>query len=139
MKLISYITAAVKNIFDYYETKRTGVSIQHREFKFWYRANVNYRADNIPDMFSKFKYVFIVDIQKFMDPFDPFDWVPNQDAKQYFWPSRELGNNAVWRYERVIWDDSKDCWILNEFGGTDTVFVATNSKEDAVMISLKYS
>jgi hypothetical protein len=48
--------------------------------------------------------------------------------------------SAVWRCERVInyasttWE-----WEVNELGGEDTVFVATNNERDAVMIALRWS
>jgi hypothetical protein len=70
---------------------------------------------------------------------DPFTWAPCEDAQQYFWPARELGNNAVWRFERVGWDKWTNSWHISGMGGEDKVFVATNNDEDAIMISLKYA
>lgn len=128
-----------EEIKDQWITRRTGKSKEQREWEAWYDANVNYRATRINDMFKKFEYVIEVNPDKFFDPHEPFCWVPNKDAKQYFWPARELGNNCVWRIERVFWDRGHKCWSLNDIGGEDKVFVATNSDKDAVVISLKYT
>jgi hypothetical protein len=124
---------------DWYLTRKTGKTKEQREWEAWYEQNVNYRATRIKDMFEKFEHIIIVDPMKFFT-FDPMAWIVTQDAKQYFWPARPLGNNAVWRFERVIkcpataWQ-----WQVNELGGKDTVFVATNNEQDALMISLKYA
>ena len=124
-------------IVDKWLTWRTGKSKEQREWEDWYEVNVVYRASTIPNMFQHFKHVIEVDHNKFMIE-DPFAWVPCDDAKQYFWPQRELGNNAVWRFERVIWDKWENCWHINGLGDEDKVFVATNSDKDAMMIALKY-
>lgn len=132
MKIVEYIK-------DWYLTKKTGKNKSEREWETWYESNVNYRATRIKDMFKNFKHIIIVDSNKFFQ-FDPFTWVPTEDAKQYFWPARPLGENCVWRFERVIncpataWQ-----WEVNELGGADTVFVATNNDRDAMMIALKYA
>lgn len=125
----------IKERFLTWHTKKT---TEQRQWEAWYEDNVNYRATKINDMFKKFKHVIVVDSSKFFQ-FDPFSWVPCEDAKQYLWPQRELGDNAVWRFERVIncpataWQ-----WEINELGGEDHVFVATNSDRDAMMIALKF-
>ena len=86
-----------------------------------------------------FEYVMEVNWKSFFDYAEPFAWVPTEDAKQYFYPARELGDNAVWRIERVIWDKWGQRWYINELGGEDKVFVATNNSKDAMMMALKYS
>lgn len=125
-------------IIDRYLTWRTGKDRDQREWEAWYEVNVNYRATTIPDMFKNFKHVMIVDQDKFMQ-FDPFTWVPCEDAKQYMHPRRKLGDNAVWRFERVYWDNWDECWHINTMGDADLVFVATNNDRDAMMLALKYS
>jgi len=126
-------------IRDWYLTRKTGKTKEEREWIAWYEQNVNYRATRIKDMFKNFEHVIIVDLNKFVDHAEPFAWVPCADARQYFWPARELGENAVWRFERVIncpataWE-----WEVNELGGEDKIFVATNNEQDAIMIALKY-
>lgn len=125
-------------ITDKYLTWRTGKDKSQRDWEEWYADNVNYRSTRIKDMFSRFKHIIIVDSNKFFQ-FDPFAWVPCEDAKQYLWPQRSLGDNAVWRFERVIncpataWQ-----WEINELSGEDKVFVATNNEQDAIMIALKF-
>lgn len=124
---------------DKYLTWHTKKSKGQRKWEAWYADHVNYRATRIKDMFKNFEHVIIVDPNKFFQ-FDPFAWVPSEDAKQYLYPARPLGENAVWRFERVIncpataWE-----WEINELGGEDKVFVATNNERDAIMIALKYS
>lgn len=125
-------------IKDRWITWRTGKSKEQRDWEAWYEANVDYRAGNIPSMFRNFKHVIEVDFDKFITD-GGMAWVPVEDARQYFWPQRELGKNCVWRIERVFWDQWHKCWHLNDIGGEDRVFVATNSDKDAVMISLKYT
>jgi hypothetical protein len=126
-------------IVDKWLTWRTGKSKAEREWEAWYEVNVVYRASTIPNMFRHFKHVIPVSHEKFLDYNEPFAWVPVDDAMQYFWPARELGNNAVWRIERVIWDKWENCWHINGLGDEDKVFVATNSDKDAMMIALKYT
>lgn len=128
----------VEQIKDWYLTRKTGKTKAEREWEAWYNENVNYRAIRIKDMFKNFKHIIIVDSNKFFK-FDPFAWVPCDDAKQYFWPYRPLGENCVWRVERVMNEPSTAWeWTVNELGGEDRVFVATNSERDAMMIALKY-
>ena len=125
-------------ILDKWITWRTGKDRAQREWEAWYEENVDYRASNIPTMFRNFKHVIEVNPDKFFNPHEPFAWVPNEDAKQYFWPKRKLGENCVWRFERVSWTNWLKCWYIDEMGGGDHVFVATNSDKDAMMIALKY-
>jgi hypothetical protein len=126
-------------IKDKWLTWRTGKDKDQRDWEAWYETNVVYRASTIPNMFMNFKHVIEVSHEKFLDYCEPFDWVPCEDALQYFWPQRELGNNAVWRFERVIWDKWEQRWHISSLGDEDKVFVATNNQRDAVMIALKYA
>lgn len=125
-------------IVDKYLTWKTGQTKEERTWQSWYEANVNYRAGDITNMFENFKHVIEVDTDKFTDPHEPMTWVPCPDAKQYFWPQRELGNNAVWRFERVVWNEWDKRWHVNGIGSQDKIFVATNNDKDAMMIALKY-
>lgn len=124
---------------DKYLTWRTGKDKQQRDWEAWYEANVVYRASTIENMFMHFKHIIVVDNEKFLNYYEPFAWVPCDDACQYFWPHRKLGDNAVWRFERVRKDPWDNRWHLDEMGGHDQVFVATNNERDALMISLKYA
>jgi hypothetical protein len=125
-------------IIDKWLTWRTGKDKTQREWDAWYNENVNWLSPRISTMFEKFKHVIVVDANKMMDPYEPLNWIPCKDAEQYFWPNRELGNNAVWRFERVIPYGDNDYYV-NGIGDRDLIFVATNNDEDAVMIALKYT
>lgn len=124
-------------IVDRYLTWRTGKDKATRDWEAWYEVNVIYGASTIPNMFRNFKHIIVVNPDKFFQ-FDPFMWTPCEDAKQYLHPQRELGNNAVWRFERVMWDQWCEHWSINGLGDQDKVFVATNNEQDAMMIALKY-
>jgi hypothetical protein len=127
-------------IIDKYLTWKTGEDKETREWRAWYETHVVYSASTIDNMFMHFKHIILVNTEKFTNPYEPMDWVPCDDAKQYFWPQRTKEETCVWRFERVTWDKWDHCWhIDNCFGTQDKIFVATNSDEDALMISLKYS
>jgi hypothetical protein len=138
MQQRSILSNLKEYIVDRWLTWRTGKSKEEREWIQWYEENVVYRASSITNMFQNFKHVIEVDTHKFMDPAEPFAWVPNKDARQYFWPQRPLGNNAVWRFERVILDKWTNTWYISGMGDQDKVFVATNNDKDAIMIALKF-
>ena len=123
----------------WYLAWRTGKDKDQREWEAWYEVNVVYRANDITNMFENFEYVMEVSWNSFFDQGAMGTWVPCEDARQYFYPARELGTNAVWRIERVIWDKWDQRWHINELGGEDKVFVATNNSKDAMMMALKYS
>ena len=133
------ISKLKERIVDWYVTKRTGKNKAQREWEAWYYENVNHRARDTTDMFKNFEHVIIVDFDKFVNHHEPFAWVPCDDAKQYFWPARELGTNCVWRIERVFYSKWDKRWHLDEMIGEDKIFVATNNEKDAIMIALKYS
>ena len=135
---LKFFKHLVEKLEDWYLTKRTGKNKAERAWEAWYEQMVNYRASDITQMFEKFNYVIEVDPNKFFQ-FDPFTWVPTEDAKQFFWPARELGTNCVWRFERVVWNEWDQRWHVNELAGGDHVFVACNDEKDAVILSLKYA
>lgn len=128
----------IEKLKDWYLTRKTGKDKAQREWEAWYEYNVVYKASTIENMFMNFKHIIPVNTNKFVDHHEPFAWIPNSDARQYFWPARELGKNAVWRFERVRKDQWDQRWHLDEMGGEDRIFVATNNEQDAVMIALKY-
>jgi hypothetical protein len=104
----------------------------------WYSTHVHYKATYINNIFKQFKYVIRVDPDKFMDVNEPFGWVANKDARAYFYPQRELGSNCVWRIERASNFDDGQGWYVDELGGQDMVFVASNNQEDITMIALQW-
>lgn len=125
-------------IKDRWLTHRTGKNKKQRDWESWYNEHVNWRANDITNMFENFKHVIEVDPDKFLWD-GGLSWVPHPKARQYFWPERELGNNCVWRMERVIWNPWDRRWHIIGLGGEDRVFVATNNKEDAIMIALQWT
>ena len=128
----------LNDIKDRWITWRTGKDRTQREWEEWYNTNVNWRAYNITNMFENFKHVIEVDPNRFL--WDAgMTWGPHPDALPYFWPDRPLGENCVWRLERVVRSQWDNRWHLTGIGGEDRVFVATNSDEDAIMITLKWA
>ena len=125
---------------DRWLTWRTGKDKELREWEAWCKTNVVYGASSIRNRFMHFKHIIVVDPEKFLDYSDPFGFFPHDNASEYFYPERQLGENAVWCFERVRWDKWQEEWMIEDFAGErDMVFVATNSDEDAIMIALKWS
>ena len=129
----------LEKLKDWYLTKKTGKNKAQREWEAWYDVNVVYRANTIENMFMNFKHIIEVSPDKFFDPYEPFAWVPNKDARQYFWPQRNLDETCIWRFERVRKDQWDNRWHIDELGGGDHVFVATNNEQDALLIAMKYA
>lgn len=130
-----------ETIKDKYLTWLTGKPKEEREWIEWYETTVHYKARSVEDMFKNFKHVIRVEPNTFFNRSDPCWFIPCEDALQYFWPQRVLGDNAVWRLERVIPSvNSVTGKIEYTFGfiGEDMVFVATNKHHDAIMIALKW-
>ena len=131
--------AIIERIKDRYLTWRTGQDQQEREWYRWETQNVVRNAHTIENMFMKFKYVLPVSTRIFDDT-HWVGWAPCQDFKQYLYPARALGDNAVYYFARGYRDPWDGRFHLNDLRhDQDQVFVATNNKEDAVMIALKYS
>ena len=130
----------LEQIKDWYLTRKTGYTKAEREYRAWYEQTVNVRATRIKDIFGNFEHIVVVDPSKFFDLDEPFGWIVREDARQYFWPVRALGENCVWEFHRVMncpataWE-----WEVNELGGEDKVFVATNNQQDATMIALRWA
>ena len=128
----------VDRLKDRWLTWVTGKTRERREWEAWQQVTINQRAETIQDMFKNFRHVIEVDPEKFLVD-HAIVWVPHPDARQYFWPQRELGDNCVWTTQRVFWDIRTNSWSINEIGGEDRVFVATNNDEDAIMIALRWT
>lgn len=128
--------AAIK---DKWLTWRTGKDKQQRDWESWRDKNVVSRASTIENMFMNFKHIVPVTTDIF-DLDEPFGWCPCQDFKQYLYPQRELGNNAVFYFARGYRDQWDGKFHINDMRSEqDQVFVATNNDRDAFMIALKYS
>ena len=129
----------LEQIKDWYYFKKTGYTRAEREYLVWYEVTVDWRATRVRDIFHNFQHVVVVDPDKFFD-YDPLLLAPKKEAQQYFWPHRTLEETCVWRWERVVkTPGTGNKWAVDELSGGDTLFVATNSEQDAVMIALKWS
>lgn len=131
----------IERIKDWYLTKKTGKTKSEREYDEWYFANVCLRSTRVKDIFHGFEHIIAVDPNKFFDlERHPFMWYMSPDVDQYFWPQKPIGECSVYQFLRVMKAPSTTWqWEVNELGGEDKVFVATNNEADAVMIALKYS
>ena len=110
---------------------------ENQRYQTWYSAHINYRAHYINDLFDKFEYIIEVDPYKFLN-FRQRVWSPCDEAREYFYPVRELGDNCVWKCERVTAVNDGNNLYIDEFGGKDTVFVASNNEQDITMIALRW-
>ena len=125
-------------IVDKWLTWHTGMDKQERLWEKWKQENIVVRASTIENMFMHFKHIIPVSTTIF-DFDEPFGWVLCKDFKQYVYPTRELGNNAVYYFARGYRDQWDGQFHLNDMRAEiDQVFVATNNDNDAIMIALKY-
>lgn len=134
-------------IRDRWLTRRTGMSREDREFCQWVDRNIVHNANTVENMFHNFEYIVPVstDIFDLDKPFGsqtawPFGWTPCEGFREYLYPNRPLGANAVYYFARGY----RDAWdgrfhISDLRGEQDQVFVATNSDRDAMMIALRWS
>jgi len=126
-------------IKDKYLTWKTGYDKQEREWRKWQDTNIVFRANTVQNKFMHFKYIIPVSTQIF-DESEPFGWCPHKEFKQYLYPQRELGDNAVYSFERGYWNQHDNRFhICDLIAELDQVFVATNNEQDAIMIALKYA
>ena len=125
-------------VVDRWLTWRTGQDKQTRDFNKWYDETVVRQASTIENVFMNFQYIIPVSTKIFnLD--EPFGWCPCQDFKQYLYPRRSLGDNAVYYFARGYRDQWDGKFHLNDLRHEqDQVFVATNNSKDAMMITLKY-
>ena len=129
----------IEYIKEKYLTWHTGLTKQERICRKWEEENIVARASTIENMFMHFEHIVPVST-KIFDLDEPFGWVVCQDFKQYLYPHRELGNNAVFYFARGYRDPWDGRFHITDLRcEQDQVFVATNNKNDAIMIALKYS
>lgn len=128
-----------ETVTDKWLTWRTGKERYQREWEEWAEMNIVSRANTIENMFMNFKHIIPVSTNIF-DLDEPFGWAPCKDFKQYLYPTRQLGDNAVFYFARGYRDQWDKQFHLNDMRhDEDQVFVATNNDRDALMIALKYS
>lgn len=129
----------IEYIKDRYLTWRTGLDKQERIVAQWKNLNIVENANTVENMFQNFQYIIPVSTSIF-DPHSPFGWYPCKEFRQYLYPIRPLGNNAVYYFARGY----RDTWdgrfhICDLRSEQDQVFVATNDETDAMMIALRWS
>ena len=127
-----------EKIKDRWLTWRTGKDASQREWDAWCDAIINRRAHTVENYYYKFKHIIEVDPAKVFDTTCPFGWTYVEDFHQFAFPSRELGNNTMCDWFRCIHGPDGQ-WHINEIGGGDHLFAATNSDADAIVIALKYT
>lgn len=122
------------------ESRTTKETIEQVRFRRWYQNTINYRGNSPREYFYNFKYCFEVDHKKFFTS-DPKikTWQPVEDFKQYTYPNRDFNNCAVYDFFRVLQDPYTKELNINEIGGYDVLFVATNNSKDATMLALKFA
>lgn len=125
-------------ITDWYLTRKTGVPKATRDYWDWFDSTVVYNSSTARDMFRNFEYVIHVDYYKIFDTWHPFGLPLVNDAYQYFWPQKPIGECCVYRILRGSTSKYDDDFHITDFGHEDRVYVATNNKHDAVMLALKY-
>ena len=123
---------------DRYLVWRTGCTYEQTQWLQWLDLRVDEDANTIEGVFKEFEYIIPVDPARFLVDADPFFQRPDEDALQYFYPTRSMEKSCLWIQESVILLDSGYHLIDPSFG-TDMVFVATNCPTDAMMITLKWS
>lgn len=128
-----------EKIKDRWLTWRTGKDLQQRTWEAWLDDTIYRPAGTVEGYFFNFKHIIEVDPAKVFDHVDPFGWSYVKDFQQYAYPNRELGNNTLCDWFRCIKDEHDGRWHINEIGGGDHLFAATNNDYDAIMIALKYA
>lgn len=127
-----------EKVTDKWLTWRTGKDKIQRDWEAWAEITVVSRANTIENMFMNFKHIIPVSTDIF-DLDEPFGWCPCNDFKQYLYPARALGDNAVFYFARGYRDQWDKRFHLSDLQSEqDQVFVATNNDRDALMIALKY-
>lgn len=130
-ELLNYFLEKL-NIFNI--EKELSAEIHAREK--WVYNKINMTAATVEDYFQKFEYVITVDPEKVLEV-GSYHTVP--EFKEYEYPNRSLEDCVFVRCfrvaERNLYDGKT---YFDEIWGEDLLFVATNNKYDALMISLKF-
>lgn len=126
----------IKNI---YLTWKTGKTKIQRDWEAWRDVTIIHNAHTIENYYANFKHIIELDPAKVWNQYEPFGWVPVAEFRQYEYPNRPLGANAVvnwFRGARNQWDGR---FHIDECFGSDHVFAATNNEQDAIMIAFLFS
>lgn len=123
-----------RQILKYFPDSYQAQKIYLKWFREWHEITVYMRASTVNQKYQKFKYVFELNTATIFTQHYPFTLVGELYEMTY--PHRSLGDNLVWSVERGIHANSD--FYLNDIGGGDSVFAATNNENDALIIALKY-
>ena len=113
----------------------------HRIETEWNKTHINERADTVRDMFPTFKHIIRLDGRK-IAPVRAglvYEYPIKEFKEMFMFPNKELGDHTVIRILRGVDTDDDRIFELNELGGYDYAFAATNNDEDASFIVLRYS
>lgn len=138
MKITLWAKQVYENSKERWITWRTGKDKIQREWEAWCDVTVHRRANTVEDYYCNFKHIIEVDPAKVYDPACPFGWTYVKDFQQFAFPNRALGENTMCEWFRCLdksWDGKTH---INEIGGGDHLFAATNNDKDAIIITLKY-
>jgi hypothetical protein len=109
-------------------------ALQQREQ--WLHTHINHRAHWVRAQFAYYKHVIPVDYRATYTP-DPMAWVLAPDLVAMSWPACSSQHAIFVAWLRVL-KHAHD-WEIDDWGGHEQVFVMTNSDEQALWITLKYS
>ena len=133
------LTSLLEILKDKYLTWRTGKNKTQRMWEEWVDKTIVRRAHTVENYYANFKYIIRVNPNLIWNMYEPFGWVTVKEFKQYEYPIKELGDNAVVNWFRVEYNQWSNMYDINEMYGYDMTFVATNNEQDALMITLKYA
>lgn len=133
------IRGIIDALQDRYLTWHTGLDRQERAWRQWRDQTIVQNATTIENMFQNFRHIIPVGLDIF-DLNDPLGWSPCPEFREFLYPARPLGDNAVWYFARGYRDAWDGRFHISDLGAEqDQVFVATNSDQDAVIIALRWS
>ena len=133
------IRSIIDALQDRYLTWHTGLDRQQRVWRQWRDETIVHNATTVENMFQNFEHIVPVSTDIF-DLDEPFGWIPCSQFREFLYPQRSLGSNAVYYFARGyrdVWDGRFHICDLR--AEQDQVFVATNSETDAVIIALRWS
>jgi len=120
--------------------KRHGCNREEYAIREWNKTHINTLANNISDYYYGFEYIVEVNPWKVLNdhPILGYSLKP-EIREQYCYPIRKLGDHMVYDLARGgrFMEKAGTTFEFNDFG-YDTVFIATNNKDDAIIIALKY-
>ena len=140
--MIKHLQKLLRNTIEYtvdrYLTWKTKKTKKIRDYEKWKKETLFPSSSTVDEYFKNFKYVLTLSYGSVMTDYCPFFGnQPNAEFRTYLFPSREIGKHCEARVFRVSrYSDNR--YHFDDMGGSDLLFVATNSTEDAVMLSLKY-